>query len=120
VLRLTTAGAALLRGTGDCVLYRAVTPKSPAKPARSGARADLSSRADIELFDRLRDVRLKFARERGVPPYVIFHDSTLRDMVERKPRTLAELHHVYGVGSRKAADFGDAFLDAIRTFRRPD
>ena len=68
----------------------------------------------------LREVRLRLARERGVPPYVIFHDTTLRDMVERRPKTIDDLHEIYGVGAKKAADFGDAFLDAIRTFRRPD
>jgi ATP-dependent DNA helicase RecQ len=61
-------------------------------------------------------VRLRLARERGVPPYVIFHDTTLRDMVQRRPGTLADLHDIYGVGVKKAADFGDAFLEAIRTF----
>ena len=68
----------------------------------------------------LRDVRLRLARERGVPPYVIFHDTTLREMVERRPKTIDDLYEIYGVGAKKAADFGDAFLDAIRTFRRPD
>jgi len=120
VLRLTAAGAALLRGGGGCVLYREVKPPSARKASRSAVRGTLASGRDMELFDALRDVRLKIARERGVPPYVIFHDSTLRDMVERKPRTIADLHEVYGVGTKKAADFGDAFLDAIRTFRRPD
>ena len=55
-----------------------------------------------------------------MPPYVIFHDTTLRDMVERRPKTLEDLHEVYGVGAKKASDFGDAFLDAIRTFQRPE
>jgi ATP-dependent DNA helicase RecQ len=63
---------------------------------------------------------LRLVRERGVSLYVIFHDTTLRDMVQRRPRTLDDLHDIYGVGARKAADFGDAFLDAIRTFRRPE
>ncbi len=75
---------------------------------------------DAELFDVLRDVRLRLARERAVPPYVIFHDTTLRDMVERRPKTIGDLHEIYGVGAKKAADFGDAFLDAIRTFRKPE
>jgi ATP-dependent DNA helicase RecQ len=120
VLRLTADGAALLRGDGDCVLYREVKPPSGRKPARSAVRGTLGSAADMKLFDVLRNVRLTIARSRGVPPYVIFHDSTLRDMVERRPRTVEDLYEVYGVGARKAADFGDAFLDAIRTFRRPD
>ena len=125
VLRLTASGAALLRGDGDCVLYREVKPPSRKTSGLKGGRVGRDatsgfSPADVELFDALRAVRLTIARARGVPPYVIFHDSTLRDMVERKPRTVADLHDVYGVGAKKAADFGDAFLDAIRTFRRPD
>ena len=74
---------------------------------------------DSDLFDVLREIRLRLARARGVPPYVIFHDTTLRDMAEHRPATMDDLHEIYGVGARKAADFGDAFLDAIRTFRRP-
>ena len=120
MLRLTTAGASLLRGDGDCQLYREVKPPSSRKRSRSGVRDTFTAPVDSDLFDVLRDVRLRLARERGVPPYVIFHDTTLRDMVERRPKTLDDLHEVYGVGAKKAADFGDAFLDAIRTFRRPE
>jgi ATP-dependent DNA helicase RecQ len=72
--------------------------------------------ADPELFDVLRQVRLRLARERGVPPYVIFHDTTLREMAERRPSTVDDLHDIYGIGVRKAADFGVEFLDAIRSF----
>jgi ATP-dependent DNA helicase RecQ len=120
VLRVTPSGAALLRGDGDCVLYREVRPPSPRKRSRSGVRDSFTVTVDSDLFDVLREVRLRLARERGVPPYVIFHDTSLRDMVERRPKTLDDLRGVYGVGARKAADFGDAFLDAIRTFRRPE
>ncbi len=120
VLRLTGSGMALLRGDGDCRLYREVAPPSSRKRSRSSLRDTFTVTADSDLFDVLRDVRLRLARERGVPPYVIFHDTTLRDMVERRPKTIDDLHDVYGVGAKKAADFGDAFLDAIRTYRRPD
>ena len=120
MLRLTTAGASLLRGEGDCRLYREVKPPSSRKRTRPARRDGVAPGVDSDLFDVLRDVRLRLARERGVPPYVIFHDTTLRDMVERRPKTVDDLHEVYGVGAKKAADFGDAFLDAIRTFRRPE
>jgi ATP-dependent DNA helicase RecQ len=120
VLKLTGTGASLLRGGGDCVLYREVTPPGPRKKSRSGVRDSFALPVDSELFDVLREVRLRLARERGVPPYVIFHDTTLRDMVGRRPKTIEDLRGVYGVGDKKAADFGDAFLDAIRTFRKPD
>ncbi len=126
VVRMTTIGAALLRGEGQCSLYREIQP--PRKSARRKRGAFAPGVDDVpgvddsrdDLFEALRAVRLGLARERGVPPYVIFHDTTLRDMVERRPKTLEDLHEVYGVGAKKAADFGDAFLDAMRTFRRPD
>jgi ATP-dependent DNA helicase RecQ len=120
VLRLTPAGASLLRGEGDCVLYREVKPPASRKRSRSSLRETFTVTVDSDLFDVLREVRLRLARERGVPPYVIFHDTTLRDMVERRPKTMEDLHEVYGVGAKKAADFGDMFLDAIRTFRHPE
>jgi ATP-dependent DNA helicase RecQ len=118
VLRLTTAGAQLLKRGGACVLYRQVQP--PTSKARARGRETASFGVDPELFDVLRAVRLRLARDRGVPPYVVFHDTTLREMAERRPSRLEDLHGIYGVGAKKAADFGDAFLDAIRTFRRSD
>ena len=114
VLRLTPAGAALLKGDGACALYREVQPPKSKKGVR-GRRESVVADVDQEFFDALREVRLRLARERGVPPYVIFHDTTLRDMVQRRPRTLEDLHDIYGVGAKKAADFGDAFLDAARS-----
>ena len=120
MLRLTAAGTALLRGDGDCLLYREVVPPSSRKRSRTVVGDVVAVGVDAELFDVLRAVRLQLARARGVPPYVIFHDTTLRDMVQRRPKTVDDLHDIYGVGARKAADFGDAFLDAIRTFGRPD
>jgi ATP-dependent DNA helicase RecQ len=112
VIRLTTAGAALLKGQGACSLYREI---QPAKPKGRRRTAVESAGGDDELFQALRDLRLQLARERGVPPYVIFHDTTLRDMSSRRPRTVAELHGIYGVGARKAADFGERFLAVIRS-----
>jgi ATP-dependent DNA helicase RecQ len=120
VLRLTASGAALLRGDGAAALYREAKPASSRRRGRSAVRESIAGGGDQGLFDALRDVRLRLARERSVPPYVIFHDTTLRDMVLRRPKTLEDLQQVYGVGAKKAADFGDAFLDAIRTFRGAD
>jgi ATP-dependent DNA helicase RecQ len=68
---------------------------------------------DRDLFERLRALRLEIARTRGVPPYVIFHDTTLREMARLKPTTLDALRHIYGVGARKAEDLGEAFVSAI-------
>jgi len=111
VLRLTNDGTAFLKGEGEIELFRELLPA--AGRAKRG-RAEIGKGGDSALFDVLRDIRLQLARARGVPPYVIFHDTTLRDMAERKPTTIAQLHEVYGVGAKKAADFGELFLAAIR------
>jgi ATP-dependent DNA helicase RecQ len=69
---------------------------------------------DRGLFDSLRSLRLKIARDRAVPPYVVFHDTTLRELARVKPRSKDQLSHIYGIGARKAEDLGDVILDAIR------
>jgi ATP-dependent DNA helicase RecQ len=72
---------------------------------------------DRDLFEHLRAVRLDIARSRHVPPYVIFHDATLREMARLRPSTISELLSVKGVGARKADDLGTTFLAAIRNCR---
>jgi ATP-dependent DNA helicase RecQ len=67
------------------------------------------------LFEALREARRRIAAEAGVPPYVIFHDSTLREIAANKPRTLNELSQVQGVGTVKLQRYGEAMLEAIST-----
>ena len=81
------------------------------KAARPGA-ADLGE-ADAELFERLRALRLRLAQEAGVPPYVIFHDATLAAMAAARPATEEELLALPGVGEKKLATYGKAFLEEI-------
>ena len=68
------------------------------------------------LFEALRSKRLEIARSEGVPPYIIFHDSTLLEMATRKPRTEHALACVAGVGERKLERYGEAFLEVLRRF----
>jgi ATP-dependent DNA helicase RecQ len=68
---------------------------------------------DEALFERLRELRRALARERGLPPYVIFNDRTLEEFAARKPRTPEEFRAIKGVGDKKAADLGPAFLECI-------
>ena len=67
------------------------------------------------LFEELRVLRMEIARRRRVPPYVIFHDTTLREIARLKPKTKEELRHVYGVGDRKAEDLGDLVLAVVKS-----
>jgi ATP-dependent DNA helicase RecQ len=117
VLRLTTAGVALLRdekARPDLTLVRQRAPRKGAPPVQSRAEAESWLGVDRALFDRLRALRLELARSRGVPPYVIFHDATLREMARLRPGSMDALLAVKGVGSRKAEDLGEVFLTAIR------
>ena len=66
------------------------------------------------MWEALRECRREQAEEQGVPPYVIFHDSTLIEMCATLPQTLDEFAKLSGVGERKLLKYGDAFLVAIR------
>jgi ATP-dependent DNA helicase RecQ len=117
VLGLTEAGVQLLKDAESqpgLTLARQRRPTKDRLPRRARVEAETWHDVDRDLFERLRARRLEIARSRGVPPYVIFHDTTLRDMARLKPMSLDALRHVYGVGERKAADLGDAFIEVIR------
>jgi ATP-dependent DNA helicase RecQ len=121
VLRLTAHGIALLK---DAASHPTLSLARQRMPRRDDAKSGRPRHAGVSwegvdraLFEVLRGVRLAIARERGVPPYVIFHDTTLREMARTKPRSESELRTVYGVGERKAADLGPRFLAAIAANR---
>jgi len=87
-----------------------------AKPDRKSPRRDASNAvpaADQALFEKLRARRLELARAQNVPPYVIFHDKTLAEMAARRPRSIADLGAIPGVGEAKLARYGQAFLEVV-------
>ncbi|MGC9239409.1 MAG: DNA helicase RecQ [Acidithiobacillus sp.] len=96
----------VLRGEEE-VWIRAPATEEPSKSATGHPR---SSAPQDELWERLRALRLELARARGVPPYVIFHDSTLQEIHRRRPRDRAALAAIPGVGERKLENFGEDFL----------
>ena len=122
VLTLTPRGLQLLKDDASApglTLARQRTPQKDRRMPRSRVEIESWKDVDHDLFDRLRAVRLEIARGRGVPPYVIFHDATLRDMARLRPATMSALLGVKGVGARKAEDLGEVFLEAIRSFMPP-
>ncbi|MEH2080423.1 MAG: DNA helicase RecQ [Nostoc sp.] len=70
------------------------------------------------LLQKLRSLRKQLADEQSVPPYVIFHDSTLKLMVQVQPQNLAEFAKLSGVGSHKLAQYGEKFITEIRAYRQ--
>jgi ATP-dependent DNA helicase RecQ len=98
---------------------RSVFIAVPRKTKLQESGDDNPQRAETDLlFDRLRLLRKKIADAQGVPPYVIFHDSTLRLMAQLQPKTLVEFGGISGVGARKLQQYGDIFLAAIADFCR--
>src|SRR5262249_22545489 len=86
------------------------------KASRAAARASTLEIAPHEevLWNALRDLRSRLAREQNVPAYVVFHDATLLQMLRERPRTRDELGAISGVGANKLARYGDAFLQLMR------
>jgi ATP-dependent DNA helicase RecQ len=118
-LQITTTGAELLRGQADCVLFRQprLKPAERRRAIRRSAGAAGYSTEDDGLFEQLRALRLQLARARGVPPYVIFHDTTLRELAQARPTTPEQLLEVAGIGERKAAVYGEAVLAVIASWK---
>ncbi|MDX2168642.1 MAG: DNA helicase RecQ [Deltaproteobacteria bacterium] len=111
VLQLNPASWEVMRGQRPVQL---VQPSAKAAPARvDGASWEGVNR---ELFDALRGLRRELAEARGVPPYIIFNDATLRDLARKQPTSLDAFAHVYGVGERKLQDLGPVFVERIRAW----
>ena len=113
-LKLTEASRSVLRGTCGVTLRRDVpAPKKRRRePAARTARTALGPEHRA-LFDALRARRQELAREQGVPPYVIFHDTTLEAMAQEQPRSLEEFAMLPGVGEKKLERYGSTFIEVI-------
>jgi ATP-dependent DNA helicase RecQ len=105
---------------GRDVLFRGervYLPEAPQVRAKSSSKSDpRNDQPHPELFELLRALRKRLADERGVPPYVIFPDSTLRHMAANLPGDEMQMRRIGGVGARKLAEFGAAFLQEITAF----
>ncbi len=116
-VRLTEQSAAVLRGTETIALR--IDPDKPAKKKKAEQKRETKSDSkrgpvpNDDLWRALKSKRMELAKEQGVPPYVIFHDSALQEMHARRPRTLAEFEEISGVGKSKLSRYGNIFLALI-------
>ena len=115
-LRLAEAARPVLRGEQPVLLRKdslrqgGRTRGADSRTARPAV--ELAS-ADRPLFEALRALRTRLAREQGVPPYVIFHDATLREIARQRPQTPGDLSLIGGIGAGKIERYGDEVLDVV-------
>ena len=108
-LRLEEACRPLLRGE-ETIQFRLDVKK---KPAKRQTKTPLVADVDVALWEALRECRREFAEDQGVPPYVIFHDTSLQQMCLDLPRDMNAFSLVSGVGERKLEKYGPAFIRVI-------
>jgi len=109
-LRLQEKARPLLKGEESLALRK---DSSPATNTRQKTRQTLPEDIDISLWEALRECRRQLAEEQSIPPYIIFHDSTLEAMCLQRPRSMAAFGELPGVGARKQEKYGNAFLQVI-------
>ena len=113
-LRFTErTGEVLFQGATVTMTHRKTEPLPAKGKAPKPAKAP---QADEALLDRLKKVRVRVAKEAGLPLYLVFSNATLADMARRRPRTLEEFLEVSGVGEVKAEKYGPAFLRALAVY----
>jgi len=109
-LMLGPAARPILKGEASIALREIAATPGRERRDRAGRPAG----PDDPLFEALRRVRRDLAAASGVPPYVVFHDATLRAMAADRPATMGDLGRVSGVGARKLEAYGAAFLEVLR------
>ncbi|HOZ26619.1 MAG TPA: DNA helicase RecQ [Hyphomonadaceae bacterium] len=112
-LKLTEEARPVLRGEQKVTLRRDPPPKRTKKEARASKAADMPEGAQ-PLFQQLRTARARIAKSQGVPPYVVFHDTTLRALAEARPKTLDAMSGITGIGKAKLDRYGAMFLEVIQ------
>ncbi len=114
-LRLTEESRAVLKGEIQLRLRKEKKPeKKPKKEHPKRKRGPFAEAGDRKLWEALRARRAEIARDQGVPPYVIFHDTTFEEMVQHRPKDLDQMRLITGVGERKLELYGNDFLKIIR------
>ena len=114
VLRMGSRSREVLKGYADVKLRQPAVKKKDARARERRAIFSDDGTYDRDLFEALRVWRRGEAQERGVPPYVIFSDRTLRELARLRPSSLYELRGIYGIGDVKLETFGDAVVRVIR------
>ena len=116
-LKLTATARPLLRGEAPVTLREETREQGANRkktPRKAAAGVAINGPDEERLWDALRECRLRLAQEANVPPYVVFHDATLKEFVRLRPSTLNAMLDVHGVGQAKLERYGAAFLTVLQ------
>jgi ATP-dependent DNA helicase RecQ len=111
VYRLTPFGVEVLKGVHHIDLKKERLSVQKAAPKR---KVTFFDDYDVEIYDRLRELRAQIASENGIPPYIVFSDKTLKDLSAKKPATKEDMLEVHGIGEVKFERYGEAFLGVLQ------
>ncbi len=117
-LKLTQESASILKGEKQ-IFFRKDPEKSLFRKEKKRKEKPIFSQTDTTgeaLWDALRKKRLELSKKQQIPPYMIFHDSTLKEILYLRPRTLEEFSTVSGVGEQKLVRYGEEFLSVVRLY----
>lgn len=113
-LALTSKAQEILTGKIKLELRQQSEKIAKVKTAAKIDKKRISNNFEGELYDELKDLRNRLAKEKNLPAYIVFNDKTLQDMCSIKPRNHSEFLLVHGVGQNKLENYGDVFLDVIK------
>ena len=117
-LYLDNSSRPLLRGEQKLASRKIMEKLTERKSKKKRAGLDKFSSSDFILFESLREKRRELATVQEIPPYTIFHDSTLVDMVSYQPTTLDKFSQLNGVGQAKRLKYGQIFIDIIQQYQQ--
>ena len=113
ILKLNDLSFEVMKKQRTVKLVKPVERPTGERARKSKADTESWEGVDRDLFERLRDLRRELAGQDGVPPYIIHSDSTLRELARARPSSLVKMKLIYGIGERKLAQYGAAFLQVI-------
>src|SRR5262249_615507 len=113
VLKLNEKSWEVMKKARTVRLLRPMHRQKGERAAQSKAATAAGEGVDGGLLEEMRRLGRDWARDQGVPTYIIFGDATLRDLARRRPSNRQRMRAIYGIGDKKLRDFGDLFLDAI-------
>jgi len=110
VYRLTEFGVEVMKGLHKIELKK---ERLTVQLAETKRKVTYFDDYDVEMYDKLRSLRTQIASEKGIPPYIVFSDKTLKDLSTKQPQSKAEMLEVHGIGDVKFERYGKAFLSLI-------